>query len=135
MKNIATVSLITALGGFVLTPQTARADDKALAAIGGFIGGVIVGSTINHSHPGPEYCEPGYGGGDQIVIRHGPRHRGYWKQIAVRTWVPGRWVMHYDNCGRRFRHFERGYYTFHTEYVWVSGRGYRDDRQYDDPRY
>lgn len=135
MKNIAAVSLIAALGGLALTPQTARADDKTLAAIGGFIGGVIIGSTINHSHPAPEYCEPSYAGGARVIIRHGPPHRGYWKEITVRTWAPGCWVVHYDDCGRRIRHYERGHYAYRTKRVWVSDHDSRDDWRYDHHHY
>ena len=49
---------------------------------------------------------------------HGPR--GYWKEVTVKTWVPGGWTTSYDRHGRECRVRERGRYVYHTDRVWVS---------------
>lgn len=66
--------------------------------------------------------------------------RGFWKEVQVRTWVPERWVVRTNRWGRPERFCEPGYYTYHTDRVWVDarsdhGRGYaygygRDNRSY-----
>src|SRR5262245_33683864 len=48
--------------------------------------------------------------------------RGYWRDVQVRTWVPERWLVRYDRCGRPERYCEPGYYAYRTERVWVDGR-------------
>lgn len=111
MKNIliATAALATAAA----LPQPARADhDNALAAIGGFIGGVIVGSHIDHHDrydAPPAVCPP-------------PRYeapRGHWEDRQVRVWVPAHTEVSYDRCGVRIVHTRPGFYTYRTDRVWV----------------
>ena len=123
LLTAATLSLGTFL------PHEAKAgSDKALAAIGGFIGGVIVGSHLERSHhPAPvivDHCPPP----PRVVVvdRHGPPHRhGYWETSRVRVWVPGRTVWVVDECGRSVRRYEPGHYEYRSERVWVESRGRR----------
>ena len=46
--------------------------------------------------------------------------RGYWKEVQVKTWVPERWVVRTNRWGRAERYCESGYYTYHTDRVWVE---------------
>ena len=48
--------------------------------------------------------------------------RGYWKEVQVKTWVPERWVVRTNRRGHAERYCEPGYYTYHTDRVWVDGR-------------
>jgi hypothetical protein len=50
-----------------------------------------------------------------------PAH-GYWKEIVTKTWVPERWVVSRDRWGRHVRTCVPGYYTYHTDRVWVDSR-------------
>jgi hypothetical protein len=67
--------------------------------------------------PAPEYCPP-------PVVHYVPS-RGHWESVMVKTWVPARWVATRDNCGRSVRVYERGYFTYRNERVWVDGYGRR----------
>lgn len=130
MKNFATVSLLAALGGLILAPAPARAHDKTLAAIGGFIGGVIVGSSIEHSRPGPQYCGPDYDRGPRVAVSYGAPRHGYWRVVTIKTWVPARWVVFHD-YGHKVRRYEPGYFRYRTERVWVDSFDRRDGRWND----
>jgi hypothetical protein len=122
MNKLVLTTLVAALSGVFAAPTTARAGDgEVVAAIGGFIGGVIVGSTIDRDHD----HRHDRGGAVHVEVRtgrhghgHGHRH-GYWDTTRVRVWVPGRWVVTYDRCGERVRYFERGRYEWRRERVWV----------------
>jgi len=125
MNKLVIASLVAALTGVVGAPKTAHADgDEVAAAIGGFIGGLIIGSNIDRDH--------GHRGGHVDVDvgfevssgRHYHRH-GYWEIRTVRVWVPGRWVVSYDRCGNRHRYFERGHHEHRRERVWVGPRDWR----------
>lgn len=127
MKNIIALSLV-ALTAVALTPSSAhasRSGDKALAAVGGFIGGVIVGSAINHHDRYPSRHET------RVIVDRDRDHcdDGYWKEVSVRTWVPGYWATDYRH-GRRIRYYVDGYHEHRIERVWVSYDRYdrRDDR-------
>src|SRR4030095_3373637 len=48
--------------------------------------------------------------------------RGYWKEVQVKTWVPERWIVRTNRWGRSERYCEPGYFTYHTDRVWVDGR-------------
>lgn len=73
----------------------------------------------------PSRDHHGYGYNDGYRGHHAPR--GYWKEIEIKTWVPGRWVVTCDRRGREVRTFHRGHYAIRTDRVWVaygSGRGH-----------
>ena len=57
------------------------------------------------------------------------RNHGYWKEIVVKTWVPGHSFFTRDRRGCEVRVYEPGRYVFRTERVWVAGG--RGDRRYD----
>jgi hypothetical protein len=120
---LATLSTAALLPGTV----QARSGDKALAAVGGFIGGVIVGAHLDrgdrYDRRAPvvvEACPP-----PAVVYYntpHSPR-RGYWQDSTVRVWVPARTVVTVDRWGRRIHHYEPGHYAYRTDRVWVESRG------------
>lgn len=121
MNKLVITTLFAAMSGLVGTPQTAKAGDETIAAIGGFIGGVIVGSAIHNDrhHDRYDHREDRYDRGPRVIVEVGPRDRGYWKWVEVRTWIPGRWVVTFDH-GRRVRYWTPGYHQSHRERVWVS---------------
>lgn len=123
--------LALALAGSALVPESAHArrNNDAVIAIGSFIGGVIVGTHINHDrHPAPPpvvYCPPE----PQVVVVNSPScppppcpppPSGYWQTVQTRVFVPARWIYTSDDCGRRTRVYQPGYYTYQSERVWVS---------------
>ena len=125
MKRITIALLATAA---MLTVASARADTR-------FSIGVNIGvPTYRPAPPTVVYAPP-----PAVVVTPA---RGYWKDVAVKTWVPERWVVSRDRWGRPVRHCEPGYYAYRTERVWVethergpAGRAYaygydnrRDDR-------
>lgn len=132
MNTKFTALVLTAATALTLTPKSAFAGDKEWAAVGGFLGGLIVGSAINDSR------HDSYSHRTSTVIvndrddRCYDRPEGYWKDVSVRTWVPACWEVRYE-CGRRIRVYVPGYYAYRTERIWVSfdrhdRRGYdRDD--------
>lgn len=134
MKTKITALALIAATGLTLAPKPAQAGDKGLALVGGFLGGLIVASAINDSRQA-DY--PTHG---TRVVTYSHRDSdykdrsdvGYWKEVNVRVWVPGCWVVersHYGH-GREFRHYVDGYYTYRTNHVWVaSGRHDRHDRR------
>lgn len=93
-------------------------DHEVIAAIGGFIGGVIVGSTINSNNLPP----PRVGVAVSYGHDHGRRH-GHWEWTTVRVWVPGRWAYVDRDHGRSRRVWMDGYYDHRRERVWVAHRG------------
>ena len=134
----------------ILPRPAAAGSDEALAAVGGFIGGVIVGAHIER-HDRPNWHDR-YDRRDRhdrggwhdrrdrrdwhdrrdhhdrrgpIIIDRGPHHRsGYWTERTVRVWVPERSVWSVDRWGRRVRHCEPGHYEYRRERVWVEDRGH-----------
>lgn len=122
MKNQITALVLVAVAALAFAPKPAQAGDREIAAIGGFIGGLIVGSVINDHRDH----------NDATVIVHdrGPGHyhqeRGYWKEVTVRHWVPDTWEYRYE-YGRRIRVFVPGHWVMRRDRVWVAHNrpGYR----------
>jgi len=131
MKHLIRTSIISvlllALGG-----APAHANDKAWAALGGFVAGVITGVAIEDSR------DRGYHGEVAVTVvapygrdyhRGGhyrgpdPYRHGHWEIRRVRVWVPGRWEIVIDRCGARTRIWRGGYYEWRRERVWVPYRG------------
>lgn len=132
MKKFALLALIAA-AALVVTPKSAFAghgsDDAAVAAIGGFIGGLVLGAALDNDHdrydPGHVVIDAGYGD------RHyrGRGDGGYWKTVTVKHWVPGCWTHSRDRYGRRIKVYVDGHWDYRTERVWVSyDRHDRHDR-------
>lgn len=133
MKNqLIALSLITATA-LTFAPKPAAAGDKEWAAIGGLIGGVIIGNAISesrHSAYPPDRTTT-------VIVNDqcddGPN--GYWKIVPVKVWVPGYWVEerrhHSYHHGRRARTYVEGRYEYRPERVWVASNRY-DHHDCDD---
>lgn len=109
---------LSGLAGFTTTAN-ARPDVHLSINVGSPHRPVIVVPERGHRGRGHGYSD------HRSNDRHGAP-RGYWKEIVVKSWVPGRWVMHCDSRGREVRSFHPGHYALHTDRVWVaydSGHG------------
>lgn len=97
--NRITLALVTTAA--LLTANSARADTR-------------IGVEFNVARP--PFCHTDC----PTVIYAPPTAPGYWKDVAVKTLVPARWVVSHDRCGHPIRIFEPGYYTYVTNRVWVE---------------
>jgi len=121
------------------------AGDEAIAAIGGFVGGVIATRVFDHHNQHDRYRDvvyiegrcgsscrhPSHGHGPK-AYKHGHKnHRcdhkcsyykpsGYYETVRVKEWVPGCWRVRYDRCGTRIKYWEPGYSTYVNKRAWVS---------------
>lgn len=109
MKPLPLV-IITALAAFAVTG--ARAEHRRV--------NVDVGISIGTVRPAPVYVAPSPVYVAPVGHRDHPRRDGYWDNVTVKTWVPGRWGHTYDRWGHARRVFEKGHYVFRTERVWVE---------------
>lgn len=141
MKTKLTALALLAATAVSLVPTPARADDRGLAVVGGFLGGLLVASAINDSHHGnyaPAYvapCAPSYDyrGND-----------GCWENVSVQVLVPGCWVVERGYYGEVVRRYIAPHYEYRTNRVWVVANrdhyrndrhdGHRRDGRYDDDR-
>jgi len=130
-KLILPLVALATLASFSVPAHASSRSDKAALAIGGFIGGVIVGSHLdkNSSHyPGHvthvQSCPPSVSydhGHTRVIIQHGPsRPSGYWTNVTERVWIPRERVVSYDECGRRTIRLVGGYYETQTRRVWID---------------
>jgi hypothetical protein len=133
-KQLIALSLVTA-AALTFAPKPAVAGDKEWAAVGGFIGGVIIGNAIKDSHRSS--CPPPRGRTTVIVNDRCDDDRdGYWKTVSVRVWVPGYWVEERGRFGRCHRYYVEGRHEYRTDRVWVSTsrRDHDDHRDHDHRR-
>ncbi len=115
MNRIALALLVSAAA---LAANSAGADTRVSI-------GINVGRPVHHpAPPVVVYAPP-----PAVVYAPAPS-RGYWKDVAVKSWVPERWVASHDRWGRHVRVCEPGYYTYRTERVWVDGRSDHAPRGY-----
>lgn len=131
MKNLLIITLIATLVGAATTP--AKADREGRALVGGLIGGLIIGSIIDDHNDRHHHHA-------RTSVRYGSSHRydscgcsGHNDYISVKTWISGRWVYHYDNCGNRYRDWHPGHYSYSKRKVWVPHN--RGCRYYSSPRH
>lgn len=119
MNKTATVSLL-AVSALLFAPKPAAAGDKEIAAIGGFIGGLILGSHINHEHHHrpPVVEAPACPPPSVVVYESG----GVWDYRPTRVWIAPRWIVTYDDCHRPVRRYIAGHYETRHERVWVARR-------------
>lgn len=116
MKTKFTALALLTVTALTLVPKPAAAHDRGLAVLGGFIGGMIVASEINHSRVyaptapmvvvndrGDDYSDP-----------------GFWKEVTVKIWVPGCWIVERNHHGRDYRRYVGGHYEYRTNRVWVA---------------
>ncbi len=134
MKTKILTVLVSALCLTALTvpAQASNRSDKVALAVGGFIGGVILGSHLDNNRsydrgrhePAIISCPPParHGGGTTVIINQGPRPQpqGYWKDVTERVWVPSQRVVSIDSCGRRVVTYTGGCYEYRTSRVWVE---------------
>src|SRR5258708_28911166 len=102
MKTKITALALIAVTALSLTPKPTVASDKGLAVVGGLIGGLIIGSAIADSRH--DYYEPR----STTVIVNDRDDRcddGYWKEVSVKVWVPGCWVIERSYRGREVRRY------------------------------
>ncbi len=130
MNKLAALSLL-AVGALTFAPKSAyagRGGDEAIAAIGGFLGGLIVGTAINDRPYDRTVVVTNHSRYDRYDRRDDCDDGGYWKVVTVKTWVPGYWTTEYRH-GRRIRCYVEGHWGYRTERVWVSYDRYdRHDR-------
>src|SRR5262245_13458438 len=105
-KILALTASLASIGAIASPAKAGDRGDKVAAAIGGFIGGVIVGSSIDHNRnypavayaPLPPVCPaPVVYAPPPVVVAP----VGYWTDVPERVWVPERYVVSYDSWGRR----------------------------------
>lgn len=125
MKTKFTTLALVTVTALSLAPRPAVANDKGLAIVGGFIGGLIVGSAINDNHHDRNNTRT------TVIIKDRPEHRresGYWQEVRTRVWVSGYWIVE-RRPGRDYRRYVPGHYEHRTDRRWVSyDRSDRDDR-------
>ena len=143
MKTKTTAIAFILLLALVARPTPVRAGDEALAALGGFLGGVIVGTVINDRDDHRTIIVRGGSGRHDRYDRYdrhdrydrrdsygrGHQPAGRWEYRTVRKWVPGHWTIVRDRCGDRRRVWNDGYHVRTQIRVWVSfGDRHRSDR-------
>ncbi len=160
MKPIVPISLIAVLLLGIGVPR-AHADDEAVAAIGGFLAGMITGTVISDNHDyGRSRVHVSVGKDRRYGYKYGGRsHRhdygrhygrkgswrgkdsyyggrkarsGHWEIKRVRVWVPGYWELTRNRHGERVKIWRRGHHKWEREKVWVSYRDRRDGICYRD---
>jgi hypothetical protein len=135
MKNKITALALVAVTALSLAPKPAQASDKGLAVVGGLIGGLIIGAALNENGHYAD-CPPR---ATTVIVddRDSRCDDGYWKDVSVKVWVPGSWIIERSRYGREMRTYVSGHYSYRTDRVWVAydrhdRRDYRDGR--DDRR-
>ncbi|MCH6258837.1 hypothetical protein MLD52_19925 [Puniceicoccaceae bacterium K14] len=112
MKTFTTFAIAIA---FIFSTQSiAKADRSDRALIGGIIGGVVIASILDDD------CHDGRSKASYHKHHRNDSHRGYYKRVSYRTWVPGHWSIRYDNCGQKRKTYVRGHYEQTYKKVWVS---------------
>ncbi len=130
MKHIFRTSVISLLL-LALAGTPAHANDKAWAALGGFVAGVITGVAIEDARDRDWGGEVAVSVGASYGWDHrgsfcfhapDPCRHGHWEIRRVRVWVPGHWEIVIDRCGTRTRAWRGGYHEWRRERVWVPCR-------------
>jgi hypothetical protein len=136
MKTKITALALAAVTALSFAPKPAKAGDTEWALVGGLIGGIMIGAAINDSHHSTVY--PPH---NTAVVVRGPvvndcdDRAGYWKDVSVKVWVPGCWIVERSRHGhsREVRRYVNGHYEFRSNRVWVAyDRGHNN--RYDNHR-
>jgi hypothetical protein len=139
MKKLLSVALVAATSLSLPTSPLTAGDDEAIAAIGGFVVGLITGSIVErdthtvyrNDYRAPTHCRDYHGSSHNVTVRHYTSdsrygHRDYreptgrWETRRIKKWVPGWWEVSYNHCGDRIKVWREGHYRWETERVWVS---------------
>ncbi|MGJ8641490.1 MAG: hypothetical protein ACSHYA_19020 [Opitutaceae bacterium] len=83
----------------------AMAGDEALAAVGGFLGGILATKAYDHHHR--NHCAPSPH--HQHRSKSSCSHQVSYKVVFVNEWVPGYWEVSRNRCGDRVRTWVAGY--------------------------
>jgi hypothetical protein len=113
MKTKITALALAAVTALSFAPKPAKAGDTEWAVVGGVIGGIMIGAAINDSHHTTVY-PPHH----TTVVVHD--RAGYWKDVSVKVWVPGCWIVERSRHGREVRRYVNGHYEFRSNRVWVA---------------
>lgn len=111
--NRITLALVTTAA--LLAANSARSETR-------------IGVAVNFANPPTCHVET------PTVVYAPPPAPGYWKEVAVKTLIPARWVVSHDRWGRPIRTFEPAYFAYVTNRVWVEApiriphNGYTPDR-------
>jgi hypothetical protein len=125
---LASTLALLATTAFVTPVEAGKRGDKVAVALGGFIGGVIVGSHINNSPTtvhhttvvSDAWCPPPRHGTTVVIHRPALRPSGYWTHVTERVWIPAERIVSHDCHGRRVVTHIPGRYEAHTRRVWVD---------------
>jgi hypothetical protein len=135
MKKALTLALIGLTTWTLPTSSVQAGDDEAIAAIGGFVLGLVTGSIAKDSgHNGYRHSDTYYRNRshtrysnnyssyrhDSYDRHHVSQPTGRWETRRVKKWVPGFWEVRYNHCGDRIKVWRNGHYRYETERVWVS---------------
>ena len=143
MKKVLSMALIATCSLSLPSTTVQAGDDEAIAAIGGFVVGLIAGSIADkdahysHRHHGSSYTShsayrdnrvhyPHYNAHSSTAYsRHysraeSPEVTGRWETRRVKKWIRGYWEVCYNGCGDRIKIWRNGHYRWETERVWVS---------------
>lgn len=119
MKTLKKTILITTT---ILSITTAPAMANELwAAVGGFVGGLVIGNANNSCYNGGvsyEYSRTySYGHRSSHICRP----VGYYKWVNIKTeWIEGRWDTTCDSRGRQSRRWIEGYWITTPRQIWVE---------------
>ncbi|WP_269543149.1 hypothetical protein [Cerasicoccus fimbriatus] len=140
MKSILKTSILCAL---ILSVGAISAqargghqhNDEALAALGGFIGGVILSESLHDHHretvhvryENRKQCDTGWREGhyQNSGWRDKGHNRcrgncGHWKTVKRRVYVPVSYTWTYDSCGAKIRTRTGGYFKTVCERIWIG---------------
>lgn len=134
MKNkifISGVVLALVVASALPAEAGSRSRDRAVAAVAGFVGGVLVANAAHGSHrvdhhyyhPAPVIrpSRPVHYERPQRVIYHQPAQpTGHYEWRTERVWVPGQWVYETLRCGSQRQVWKPGHYITQRTRVWVS---------------
>ncbi len=108
-----------------LVPRPVQAgSDEALAALGGFVGGVILSEAART--PSQRVIHQRTVIHRDVVVDRPARVR--YEMRPRKRWVPGCWVYERGPCGGRVRVWDPGHWE--TVYVRVKVKDYREVRRY-----
>ena len=118
--TFALASVFAAVSGFAGLANTASAGTDIHVNLGIFGRPAPVVVAPVRCAPAPVY---GYGYVRAEPVREvcpAPEPRGYWREVAVKVWVPEEFVVTRDRFGREFRSVRAGYFTYRNDRVWVA---------------